>query len=193
MFVGHGADDLEARGQGRTRCAMRVLLPGSVNASADAVLELLQKYQTIAVVGLSSNPMRPSYAVTEYMQAAGYRIIPVNPNETEVLGEKSYARLEDVPEKIEIVNVFRRAEEVPPVVESAIRVGAKVVWMQMGIENEEAAEKARSAGVGGSEGGGIFVGDRGGGRGMREETEGRVGGDGRARGGGAGVFLFLEK
>ncbi len=126
---------------------MRVLLPGSVNASADAVLELLQKYQTIAVVGLSSNPMRPSYAVTEYMQAAGYRIIPVNPNETEVLGEKSYARLEDVPEKIEIVNVFRRAEEVPPVVESAIRVGAKVIWMQLGIENDEAAEKARSAGL----------------------------------------------
>ena len=126
---------------------MRVLLPGSVNASADTVLELLQKYQTIAVVGLSSNPMRPSYAVTEYMQAAGYRIIPVNPNETEVLGEKSYARLEDVPEKIEIVNVFRRAEEVPPVVESAIRVGAKVIWMQLGIENEEGAEKARSAGL----------------------------------------------
>lgn len=126
---------------------MRVLLPGSVNASADAVLELLQKYHTIAVVGLSSRPMRPSYAVTEYMQAAGYRIIPVNPNETEVLGEKSYARLEDVPEKIEIVNVFRRAEEVPPVVESAIRVGAKVIWMQLGIENEEAAEKARSAGL----------------------------------------------
>ncbi len=126
---------------------MRVLLPGSGNASADAVLELLQKYQTIAVVGLSSNPMRPSYAVTEYMQAAGYRIIPVNPNETEVLGEKSYARLEDVPEKIEIVNVFRRAEEVPPVVESAIRVGAKVIWMQLGIENEEGAEKARSAGL----------------------------------------------
>ncbi|HKN32109.1 MAG: CoA-binding protein [Acidobacteria bacterium] len=126
---------------------MRVLLPGSVNASADAVLELLQKYQTIAVVGLSSNPMRPSYAVTEYMQAAGYRIIPVNPNETEVLGEKSYARLEDVPEKIEIVNVFRRPEEVPPVVESAIRVGAKVIWMQLGIANEEAAEKARSAGL----------------------------------------------
>ncbi len=126
---------------------MRVLLPGSVNASADAVLELLQKYHIIAVVGLSSRPMRPSYAVTEYMQAAGYRIIPVNPNETEVLGEKSYARLEDVPEKIEIVNVFRRAEEVPPVVESAIRVGAKVIWMQLGIENEEAAEKARSAGL----------------------------------------------
>jgi hypothetical protein len=103
--------------------------------------------KTIAVVGLSSNPMRPSFEVTEYMQAAGYRIIPVNPNETEVLGEKSYARLEDVPERIDIVNVFRRADDVPPVVESAIRVGARVVWMQMGIENDAAAEKARAAGL----------------------------------------------
>ena len=91
--------------------------------------------------------MRPSYGVTEYMQGAGYRIIPVNPNETEVLGEKSYARLEDVPEKIDIVNVFRRAEDVAPVVKSAVRIGAKVVWMQTGIENEEAAEKARGAGL----------------------------------------------
>src|SRR5260370_29579305 len=91
--------------------------------------------------------MRPSHGVTEYMQGAGYRIIPVNPNETEVLGEKSYPRLEDVPEKIEIVNVLRRAEEVAPVVESAIRIGAKVVWMQSGIESEEAAEKARAAGL----------------------------------------------
>jgi len=99
------------------------------------------------VVGLSSNPMRPSFGVTEYMQEAGYRIIPVNPNETEVLGERSYARLEDVPEKIEIVNVFRRAEEVLPVVESAIRVGAKVVWMQSGVENAAAAEKALAAGM----------------------------------------------
>ena len=126
---------------------MRVLLPHGAAACADAILELLKKYKTIAVVGLSSNPMRPSYGVTEYMQGAGYRIIPVNPNETEVLGQKSYARLEDVPEKIEIVNVFRRAEEVPPVVESAMRVGAKVVWMQQGVENEEAAEKARAAGL----------------------------------------------
>jgi hypothetical protein len=91
--------------------------------------------------------MRPSYGVTEYMQDAGYRIIPVNPNEAEVLGEKSYARLEDVPEKIDIVDVFRRAEEVPPVVESAIRIGAKVVWMQQGIEHDAAAEKARAAGL----------------------------------------------
>ena len=126
---------------------MRVMIPGGVKAGADAILELLKQYKTIAVVGLSSNPMRPSYDVTEYMQAAGYRIIPVNPNERKVLGEKSYARLEEVPEKIEIVNVFRRAEEVPAVVESAIRVGAKVVWMQQGVENEEAAEKARAAGL----------------------------------------------
>jgi predicted CoA-binding protein len=91
--------------------------------------------------------MRPSFGVTEYMQEAGYRIIPVNPNETEVLGEKSYARLEDVLEKIDIVNVFRRAEDVPPVVESAIRIGAKVVWMQSGIENKSAAEKALAAGM----------------------------------------------
>jgi len=130
---------------------MRVLLPDgadfSTHPGADTILEILKKYKTIAVVGLSSNPMRPSHAVTEYMQGAGYRIIPVNPNEREVLGEKSYPRLEDVREKIEIVNVFRRAEEVPPVVESAIRVGAKVVWMQLGIENEEAAAKARAAGL----------------------------------------------
>ena len=126
---------------------MRVLLPDGASASADPILEILKKYRTMAVVGLSSNPARPSFGVTEYMQGAGYRIIPVNPNETEVLGEKSYARLEDVPEKIEIVDVFRRAAEVPPVVESAIRVGAKVVWMQLGIENAEAAERARAAGL----------------------------------------------
>jgi len=130
---------------------MRVLLPTNsdfeLSAGVDPIANILKKYKTIAVVGLSSNPMRPSFGVTEYMQGAGYRIIPVNPNETEVLGEKSYARLEDVPEKIDIVNVFRRAEEVPPVVESAIRIGAKVVWMQSGIENEEAAGKARAAGL----------------------------------------------
>jgi len=126
---------------------MRVLLPDGLKAPADPILEILKKYKTIAVVGLSSNPARPSFGVTEYMQSAGYRIIPVNPNETEVLGEKSYARLEDVPEKVEIVDVFRRSENVPPVVESAIRVEAKVVWMQLGIENATAAERARAAGL----------------------------------------------
>ncbi len=130
---------------------MKVTLPEGANFSrhpgADVILELLKKFKTIAVVGLSSNPMRSSFGVTEYMQGEGYRIIPVNPNEREVLGEKSYARLEDVPDRIEIVNIFRRAEDVAPVVESAIRIGAKVVWMQQGIENREAAEKARAAGL----------------------------------------------
>lgn len=126
---------------------MRVLLPDGVEASGDPILDILKKYKTIAVVGLSSNSMRPSYGVAKYIQSVGYRIIPVNPNEQEALGEKSYARLEDVPEKIEIVDVFRRAEDVPPVVESAIRVGAKVVWMQLGIENAKAAERARAAGL----------------------------------------------
>jgi uncharacterized protein len=126
---------------------VKVLWPDDLDPAADPILEILKKHKTIAVVGLSSNPGRPSYGVTEYMQSAGYRIIPVNPNETEVLGEKSYARLEDVPEKIEIVDVFRRAEHVPPVVESAIRVGAKVVWMQLGIEHAVAAERARAAGL----------------------------------------------
>ena len=130
---------------------MRVFVPEGAEfagkGGADPIAEILKKYKTIAVVGLSSNPLRPSYDVSSYMQSAGYRIIPVNPNETEVLGEKSYARLEDVPDKIDVVNVFRRAEEVPPVVESAIRMGAKVVWMQLGIENEAAAERARAAGL----------------------------------------------
>ena len=119
----------------------------STRSGADVILDILKQYRTIAVVGLSSNPLRPSFGVSEYMQEAGYRIIPVNPNEREVLGEKSYARLEDVPDKIDIVDIFRRTEEVAEVVESAIRIGAKVVWMQQGIENETAAEKARSAGL----------------------------------------------
>ena len=126
---------------------MKILLPDGAQPSADPILDILTKYKTIAVVGLSSNPARPSYGVTEHMQSAGYHIIPVNPNETDVLGEPSYASLEDVPQKIEIVDVFRRPEEVPPVVDAAIRAGAKVIWMQLGIANEPAAEKARSAGI----------------------------------------------
>lgn len=109
--------------------------------------ELLRKSKTIAVVGLSSRRVRPSYGVSEYMQHAGYRIIPVNPAETEVLGEKCYARLEDVPEHIDIVNVFRRSEFVPEVVESAIRVGADSIWLQEDVVHEEAAAKARAAGL----------------------------------------------
>ena len=126
---------------------MKVFVPEGAGAGADPVLDILKKYKTIAVVGLSSDPARPSHGVAEHLQSAGYRIIPVNPNEREVLGEKSYARLEDVPEKIEIVDIFRRVEEVPSVVDSAIRVGARVVWMQLGIADEKAAEKARAAGL----------------------------------------------
>jgi predicted CoA-binding protein len=126
---------------------MKIFLPDGASPSADPIFDILTKYKTIAVVGLSSNPARPSHGVSEYMQSSGYQIIPVNPNETDVLGEPSYARLEDAPQKIEIVEIFRRPEEVPPVVDAAIRVGAKVVWMQLGIVNEAAAEKARAAGI----------------------------------------------
>lgn len=113
----------------------------------DPIAEMLKSARTIAVVGLSSKRYRPSYGVAAYMQSAGYRIIPVNPNEREVLGEKCYARLEDVSEKVDIVDIFRRSELVPEVVESAIRIGAKAVWMQEGVVNEEAARQAREAGL----------------------------------------------
>ena len=126
---------------------MKVLLPDGAAPSADPVFDLLTKYKTIAVVGLSSNPARPSYGVTEYMQSAGYHIIPVNPNETDVLGEPSYASLEEVPQKIDIVDIFRCPDQVPPVVDAAIRAGAKVIWMQQGITNPAAAAKARAAGL----------------------------------------------
>jgi uncharacterized protein len=126
---------------------MNLHLPEQYVAGGDAVAQILRVAKTIAVVGLSSNPMRASHGVAEYLKSAGYRIIPVNPNETEVLGEKAYARLEDVPEPVDIVDVFRRAEEMPAVAESAIRIGAKVLWMQLGIENSGAAEKARGKGL----------------------------------------------
>jgi len=126
---------------------MKVLLPDGGTPSADPIYDILTKYKRIAVVGLSSNPARPSYEVTQYIQSVGYQIVPVNPNETDVLGEPSYASLEEVPQKIEIVNIFRRADEVPAVVDAAIRAGAKVIWMQLGIASEAAAEKARAAGI----------------------------------------------
>jgi hypothetical protein len=109
--------------------------------------ELLRSAKTIAVVGLSSNRKRPSYSVSEYMQRAGYRIVPVNPGETEVLGERAYASLEAVPERIDIVDVFRRSEFVAEIVESAIRVGARAVWMQEGVSDAAAAARARAAGL----------------------------------------------
>jgi len=108
---------------------------------------LLRSAKTIAVVGLSSRRSRPSYGVSEYMQSSGYRIIPVNPNESEVLGEKSWASLEEVPVHVDIVDIFRRPECVPEIVDSAIRIGARGVWMQEGVVNDEAAGKARAAGL----------------------------------------------
>ena len=126
---------------------MKIHLPDGRKASSDPVAEILRASKMIAVVGLSANPARPSHEVAKYLQRVRYRIIPVNPKEKEVLGEKAYARLEDVPEKVDIVNIFRRAEEVGAVVESAIGIGAKVVWMQLGVKDAVAAEKARGRGL----------------------------------------------
>jgi predicted CoA-binding protein len=111
------------------------------------VAELLRGAHTIAVVGLSSRRVRPAFGVSEYMQHSGYRIIPVNPRETEVLGERAYPDLEAVPEHIDIVDIFRRSEYVADIVDAAIRVGAGAVWMQEGVIDETAAAKARAAGL----------------------------------------------
>ena len=109
--------------------------------------EILLSARTIASVGLSSNPEKESYRVGEYLKAQGYHVIPVNPTADEILGETSYPDLASVPEKIDAVQVFRKPEDVPPVVEGAIQAGAKVVWMQSGIVNEAAARTARAAGL----------------------------------------------
>ena len=115
--------------------------------SSDPVRRALQQARTIAVVGLSSSPLRPSHGVAAYMQSQGYRIIPVNPRVDYVLGEKSYASLLEVPEPIDIVNIFRRSEFVPEIVDQAIQLKAPVVWMQEGVVHERAAAKARAAGI----------------------------------------------
>jgi len=109
--------------------------------------EILLSIKTIASVGLSSNQEKDSFWIVSYLQEQGYRIIPVNPTATEILGEKVYPNLEAIPDKVDVVQVFRKSEDVPPVVDSAIKIGAKVVWMQAGIVNAEAAQKAREAGL----------------------------------------------
>src|SRR5438270_1652458 len=113
----------------------------------DPVTDLLKRARNIAVVGLSSSPLRPSHGVAAYMQSQGYRIIPVNPTIEEALGEKSYPSLLDVPEKIDIVNVFRRPEYVEDIVDQAIQLKIPAIWMQEEVINEKAAEKARKAGI----------------------------------------------
>ena len=117
------------------------------NATPAEIRDILRAAKTVAVVGLSDKPDRDSYRVAEYLQRAGYRIIPINPAVASVLGEKAYAGLRDVPEKIDLVDIFRKPDAVPGIVEDAIAVGAKVVWMQEGIAHNAAAERARAAGL----------------------------------------------
>ena len=109
--------------------------------------ELYKSIQTIASVGLSANVEKPSFGIVYYLQQQGYRILPVNPTAPEILGQKSYPDLLSIPEKVDVVQLFRRSEDVPPFVEQAIQIGAKVVWMQEGISNREAAKKAEAAGL----------------------------------------------
>src|SRR5690349_3230036 len=113
----------------------------------DEIRELLTKSKTIAVVGLSSDPLRPSFGVSQYMQHKGYRIIPVNPNEQMVVGEKSYVSLAEVPERIDLVDVFRRPEFVPEIIDEVIRLKIPAIWLQEGVVHQVAAKKARDAGI----------------------------------------------
>ncbi len=117
------------------------------NAASDEIAQILRSTKTIAVVGLSPRPERPSFGVTSYMQAQGYKIIPVNPGQKEILGEKVYASLLEIPGSIDMVNIFRESAAVPEIVDQAIAKKAKVVWMQEGIVHNEAADKARAAGL----------------------------------------------
>jgi len=123
------------------------MLGMSSSPQPDPIADLLKRSKTIAVVGLSNSPLRPSYGVSAYMQSNGYRIIPVNPKIKEALGETAYASLLDVPERIDIVNIFRRPEFVEEVVDQAIRLKLPAIWMQEEVINEKAAEKARKAGI----------------------------------------------
>lgn len=113
----------------------------------ETIERILRECSTIAIVGLSSKPNRPSYGVAQYLQSVGYRIVPVNPNEVEVLGERAYPDLLSVPFKVDVVDIFRRPEHVLPIVEQAIAVGARAVWMQEGVVSEEAARRALEAGL----------------------------------------------
>ena len=117
------------------------------NPSDNQVRDLLSRVKTIAVVGLSANPSKASYEVAEYLRKNGYKIIPVNPGVDEVLGERSYPDLKAVPEPVDVVDVFRRSEFVPEIADQAIAIGAKVLWLQLGVINEDAARKAREAGL----------------------------------------------
>ena len=116
-------------------------------ASPESIQRILKECRTIAVVGLSSNPVRPSYGVAGYMKQQGYRVIPINPHEINVLGEQAYPSLAAVPDKVDLVDVFRRSEEAGVVVDEAILIGAKAIWLQEGVIDEAAAQRAQQAGL----------------------------------------------
>jgi predicted CoA-binding protein len=111
------------------------------------IADILRSYQVVAVVGLSAEPGRPSYLVAQYLQNHGYRIVPVNPGCQEILGEKCYPSLRDIPFPVEVVDIFRKVEAIPAIVDEAIAVGAKAVWLQLGLEESQSAQKARQAGL----------------------------------------------
>jgi len=117
------------------------------NPSDEQLRNLLVGARTIAIVGASSKPERPSHGVMKKLLSAGYRVVPVNPHETAVLGQKAYATLADIPDKVDIVDVFRRAEETPPIADQAVAIGAKALWLQTGVSNDEAAARARAGGL----------------------------------------------
>jgi len=117
------------------------------NPSVDEIRALLERSSTIAVVGASSNPERPSYGVMKTLQRAGFRVIPVNPREAEILGERAYPSLADIPVPIDIVDVFRKAEDTPPIADEAVHVKAKALWLQAGISSEDAATRAAAGGL----------------------------------------------
>ncbi len=126
---------------------MSVKEAGPLSAGPEEIAQILKTYKTIAVVGLSADPGRPSYQVAEYLKNHGYRIIPVNPGCSEVLGEKCYPTLNDIPFPVEVVDIFRKVEFIPAIVAAAIDLGAKAVWMQLGLEEPDSARKARAAGL----------------------------------------------
>jgi len=118
-----------------------------MNDFETAVREMLETTNSIASVGVSSNPAKESYGVVSYLKGQGYKIYPVNPTADEIMGKKAYASLSEIPDKIDVVQIFRKPEDVPPIVDEAIKIGAKVVWMQEGIVNEDAGQKAQDAGL----------------------------------------------
>ena len=160
MGLGSGIEEQRARSESQLSCAVSFLDPAGdgvggnspVNRSAFAStaterLRILERYRRIAMVGLSSNPFRPSHYAAIYLISEGYDMVPVNPREAEILGRKSYASVTEIPAPVEVVDIFREPAAVPAIVEEAIAVGAKVVWMQLGVIHEAAAQRAREAGL----------------------------------------------